>query len=170
MTKNSMTFAQKGQIFELFDNGKDIEEIAELTNYSVFRVTHLIDGLKGDSSWEDAKQTWKDNTNERTSTVRSSVRQVKSVSGRETLRANAGVMGSRKTSYKRGSYDNFRADPNKNYLAESLGKGISEYKNRPYKPSVQSGRSISSGDSGRTTKSNSVVNTFRNAKDYKGEL
>lgn len=59
MFKQTMSFAQKGQIFHLHSSGKTLKQISEITNYPVIRLTFLIEGISGTNAWFDAITDYK---------------------------------------------------------------------------------------------------------------
>jgi len=61
--KSWMTFADKGEVFFLYDSGKNVEEISEITGYSPSRLRWMIEGVIGTSAWVEAITTYQEVNN-----------------------------------------------------------------------------------------------------------
>lgn len=162
-SKQTMTLADKGQIFELYDKGKTLEEISSVTNFPTLRLRWCIEGIKGTSVWQEAINVWKEvredtNTNERSRLDRRSTRTVTndvSIRVQPSHRKEPSSIGTRAVKIN-GIYQPKTRIPRVNVER-------STHKNR-------SQRDVgSSGDRSGRQGNSSLIETLRNNVDYRGE-
>ena len=160
-----MTFADKGHIFKLFDEGKTLEQISEITQYSETRLKFLVDAIKGTETWFAAISVYEEVTDYALDDKRVRTRHADKEKVRSTSK---GLGGTKKSSRKK--YSGIGATPTKVSPISSTKTRVSSDQSRRYKtPSQSRNNGNQSGIGSRRQSGGSLVKELRKSIDYVGE-
>jgi hypothetical protein len=167
--KQWMTFSDKGEIFYLYDSGKNVDEISEITGYSPKRLRFLIEGIFATDTWNEAIATYQEvnnygNNDKGHRDVRTSIGlgrgRVRDVTTRDVT----------KDFCKGETYRGVGGTRDEIATHQGVKKQVSRIRSRPakYKPKSPN-RGVQSRGGRRRSNDRSLIDKLRDHKDYRGE-
>ncbi len=160
-TRQVMTMFQKGQIFKLWKFGATLESIASITGYSVERLKTMIEGVFDTKAATEAIVLWEEHIVEKQQQEEDNNGPKTTIEYREVGWETKAVAG---THHDNGPHTI------KEHGVRKAKKRVPRLETE--RPQVSVGRGERRSGDGNQTRTNghSVLDTYRNSKEYKGEL